>query len=188
MNFFNKILNFIVKASIPSFKFEDNKLHFKVRSEEFYEYNLGEYETKTRHDSFVLEAYTLSTNDIFLEYIRVDSNTQWNGQALSLFEGFFTEKLKINDFEVVEKKEIDLYTFKTYKINNSFVIHMIYIYSVDSDIIILDTKGNLYKNILFRLDGNYEYKFKNEEKGDINFNISMVKENCLRGFFGSSND
>ncbi len=185
MSFFKKIINFIAKASIPSFKFENNQLYFKLRNDEFYEYELVDYEIKTRHDSYIFEAYTLNTKDIFLEYIKVDVNTQWNGQALSLFEGFFKEKLNIGDIEVLEKKEIGTYTFKIYKLDDSFILHMIYIYSVSSDVIILDTKGDLYKNLLFRLDGKYEYRFDNEEKGDINFNISMVKENWLKGFFGS---
>lgn len=186
MSFFDKILKFIAKASIPTYKFEDDKLYFKVKSEEYYEYDLIEYDIKTRHDPFIMEAYTLTTKNIFLEYIKIEHNTQWNGQALSLFESFFVEKLNIKDFEVIEKKDIEHYTFKTYKINESFVIHMIAIYTVISDVIILDTKGDLYKNLLFRLDGNYQYKFDKEEKGDINFNISMVKDNCFKGFFGAS--
>ena len=186
MGFFNKIAKFIASASIPTYKFEDNKLIFKVKAEEFYEYDLSNYEIKTRHDSYVIEAYTLNNQDIFLEYIRLDNTTTWNGQALSLYESFFKEKLNIKEFNTMEKKELGNYVFKTYKINDSFVLHMIYIYTTNSDIIILDTKGNLYKNLLFRLDGKYEYKFENEEKGDINFNISLVKENSLKGFFNAS--
>lgn len=186
MNFFKKIVKFIKAASIPTYKFEDNKLIFKVKAEEFYSYELGEYEIKTRHDSYVLDAYTLNTQDIFLEYIRLDSNSSWNGQALSLYEGFLKEKLNFKEFEVIEKKAIANYTFKTYKIDDSFILHMIYLSSVVSDIIILDTKGNLYKNLLFRLDGHYEYKFEKEQKGDINFNISIVKENTIKGFFNAS--
>ena len=183
MGFLQKIAKFIATASIPTYKFEDNKLHFKVKSDEFYDYDLGEYNIKTRHDPFVLEAYTLDSKDIFIEYIRLDHSAQWNGLSLSFFETFFKEKLKIKEFEIIEKKEYGHYTFKTYKINDSFNIHMIFISTVVSDIMILDTKGNLYKNLIFRLDGNYEYKFENDEKGDINFNISMVKENSIRGFF-----
>lgn len=183
MNIFQKIIKFIVTASIPTFKFEDDKLHFKIKSDEFYEYDLGEYNIKTRHDPFVVEAYTLDSKDIFLEYIKLDNNAQWNGLSLSLFETFFKEKLKIDDLEVIEKKEHGHYTFKTYKLNNSFNIHLVFISTVSLDIMILDTKGYLYKNLLFRLDDNYKYKFDKEEKGDINFNISMVKENSIKGFF-----
>ena len=186
MGFFKNIVKFIKTASIPTYKFEDNMLIFKIKAEEFYQYNLENYEMKTRHDSYVLEAYTLHNKDIFLEYIRLDNNSQWNGQALSLYEGFMKEKLKIKDIQTIEKKEINSYTFKTYKINNSFILHMIYIYTAVSDIIILDTKGELYKNLLSKLDNDYLYKFENEEKGEINFNISMVKENTIRGFFNAS--
>jgi len=188
MGFFTKVLKFIAKASIPTYKFDDNKLYFKVKSEEFYEYELGEYDIKTRHDPFVLEAYTLGNKDIFIEYIKIDNNSQWIGHALSLYEGFFKEKLVIKSMDTIEKKEIGQYVFKTYKINDSFVLHLIYIYTAVLDVIILDTKGELYKQLLFRLDGNYEYKFDNEEKGDVNFNISMVKENCIRNFLRSDDE
>ncbi len=62
---------------------------------------------------------------------------------------------------------------------------MIHIYMVDTDIIIVDMKGELYKNLLFRLDGKYLYKYDKVEKGNVNFNISLVKENCLRSFFSA---
>ncbi len=186
MGFFSKIVKFIATASIPIYKFEDNKLIFKITADEFFEYELFEYEIKTRHDSYVIEAYTLNNQDIFLEYIKLDSNSQWNGQALSLYETFFKEKLNIKEFETIEKKEINNYTFKIFKVNDSFILHLIYIYTVNSDIIILDTKGKLYKGLLSRLDKFYKYNFPKEEKGDINFNISMVKENSLKGFFNAS--
>ena len=93
MGFFTKIAKYIAAASIPTYKFEDNKLIFKIESEEFFYYDLGKYEIKTRHDSYVLEAYTLQNNDISLEHVRLDNNSEWNGQALSLYEGFIKEKL-----------------------------------------------------------------------------------------------
>lgn len=185
MGFFQKIANFIAKASIPSYKFENNQLHFKLRNDEFFKYDLIDYEMKTRHDSYIMEAYTLSTQDIFLEYIRLDTSAAWRGQPLSLFEGFFKEKLKIRSFDVLENKEISNYTFKVYKIDDSFVFHMIYISTAVSDLMIIDTKGELYKDLIFRLDGKYTYKYDKEEKGSVNFNISMVKENCIKGFFNA---
>lgn len=91
-DFQKKVLDFIAKASIPLFKFENNHLFFKLKNDEFYEYELKNYDIKTRHDPFVLEAYTLNTEEIFLEYIRIDHNSRWNGQALSFYEGFFLKK------------------------------------------------------------------------------------------------
>lgn len=188
MGLLNTIIQFIAKASIPTFKFENNSLFFKLKNDDFYEYELDDYEIKTRHDPYVLEAYTLQTSTLFLEAIRTDSNTSWNGQALSLYEGFFKEKLHLRMMETIEKKEIGNYTFKVYKLDESFIVHMIYISFGMNEILILDTQGELYKNVLFRLDGKYIYKFQKEEKGNVNFNISLVKENCLRGFFNASND
>lgn len=186
MSFFKKIANFIAKASISTFKFENNQLCFKLKNDEFYEFDLVDYEIKTRHDSYIIEAYTLSTQRIFLEYIRLDSNTNWKGQPLSLYEKFLKEKLKIKELNVLEKKQINSYTFKTYKVDDDFVLHIIHISTVMDEVLIIDTKGDLYKNLLFRLDGKYIYKYDKEKKGNVNFNISMVKENCIKDFFNAN--
>lgn len=61
---------------------------------------------------------------------------------------------------------------------------MIYIYSPVLNIMILDTKGDLYKNLLLKLDSKYEYKYSSYNRGDVNFNISIVKENSIRSYFG----
>lgn len=188
MSFFKNILNFIKKASLPTFKFENNQLHFKLKNDDYFIYELGEYEIKTRHDSYVLEAYTLNNNELFLEYIRPDNIASWNGDFLGFYEDFFKEKLGIKTFKKLEELEVNNYTFKVFKIDNSFVLHTIYISTVISDIIIIDMKGNLYKNLLFRLEGKYDYNFEKEDKGSVNFNISLIKENCLRGYLGANND
>ncbi len=185
MGLFKKIIDFIKKVSIPSFRFEDNKLYFKLKDDSFYEYDLVDYDVKTRHDPYVIEAYTLNNNDIFLEYIKKSSHVDSIGEISSLYEGFFKEKLSIKSSQILENITIASYTFKTLKIDNSFVLHMIHIFMGNTDVIIIDMKGNLYKNLLFRLDGKYIYEYKNEEKGSVNFNISLVKENCIRGFLGT---
>lgn len=187
MSIFKKIINYISKASIPTYKFENNRLYFKLKNNDFYEYLLDDYDVKTRYDPYVIHAYTLKTQNIYLEYIKDDPNTQWNGQALSLYEGFLTEKLKIKDFTLLEKKEIENYTFKIYEIDESFIIHIIYIYGSSSNIIIIDAKGNLYKNLREKLDREYQYKYDDKEKGQINFDISLVRENNQRGYFGYQN-
>ncbi|WP_321314877.1 hypothetical protein [Halarcobacter sp.] len=184
MGILKKIADFIAKASMPTYKFENNKLFFKLSNDQYYEYELNDYDIKTRHDSYINEAYTLSTNDIFMEYIKCDQNVQWKGQALSIYEGFIKEKLNINELDTLEKKEIDNYIFKLYNVDNSFVLHMIYIYSPVLNIMILDTKGDLYKNLLLKLDSKYEYKYSTYNRGDVNFNISIVKENSIRSYFG----
>jgi hypothetical protein len=186
MGFFNKLLNMIASASLPTYKFENNKLQLKTDADNYYEYDLDEYDMKTRHDPFVLEAYTLTSKDIFIEYMKVDSNASWKGHALSLYESFFKEKLNVKQSETLEKKEMSNYVFQVIKINDSIVIHFIYIYTGNSNIIIVDMKGDLYQGLRIGFDKNYEYKYNNINRGEVNFNISMVKENCLRSFFGSN--
>jgi len=187
MGILQKIFKVIANASMPTYKFENNKLSFKLDSEDYFEYDLKNYDIKTRHDPFVLEAYTLNNDEIFLEYIKTDSSTSWNGQALSFYENFFKEKLQIRDFDTIENKEINNYVFKVKKIDEAFVLHIVYIWGANTDIIIVDMKGDLYKSLLTKLDSKYNYKFEEEEKGTVNFNISLVKENCLQGFFNGSN-
>lgn len=98
MSFFKNILNFIKKASLPTFKFENNQLHFKLKNDDYFIYELGEYEIKTRHDSYVLEAYTLNNNELFLEYIRPDNIASWNGDFLGFYEDFFQRKTRYQNF------------------------------------------------------------------------------------------
>ncbi len=187
MGFFNKVFKFIANASMPTYKFENNQIAFKTNTENYLEYDLGNYDMKTRHDPFVFEAYTISNEELFLEYVKTDNNTSWNGQAVSLYEDFFKSKLKLNSFETLEKKELGNYIFKVKKVNENFVLHLIYIWTVSTNIFIVDMKGNLYKKLLSELDSNYEYNFEKEEKASVNFNISIVKDNCLQGFFNASN-
>ena len=45
-----------------------------------------------------------------------------------------------------------------------------------------------WKKILqSEFDKEYTYNFDEKEKGNVNFNISLVKENCIQGFFNASN-
>lgn len=188
MGFIKDLFGNFMKLSRPVFSFVDNQLQFKINSDFFFKYTLEDYDVKTRHDPYIFEAYTLHNEDIFLEYIKDDFNTNWNGQALSLYEGFFKEKLRIYSWEVLESIDIDPYTFKTIKINNNFVLHIVYVYDISTNVIIIDTKGDLYKNLHVCLNANYEYKFANDLKGEINFNISLVKENSIKGFINANDN
>lgn len=186
MGIFQKIISAIANASMPIYKFENNQIAFKTESEEYIKYDLDVYDVKTRHDPFVVEAYTINNDEIFLEYVKTDTNIIWNGQALSLYEDFFKQKLQIKEFETLESKDISNYTFKVKKVDDSFILHIIYIWAANTDVFILDMKGDLYKKLLSEFEKGYSYKYDNEEKAHVNFNISLVKENCMQGFFNVS--
>lgn len=186
MGIFQKIISAIANASMPIYKFENNQIAFKTDSEEYVYHDLDVYDMKTRHDPFVVDAYTINNDEIFLEYVKTDTNTTWNGQALSMYEDFFKQKLQIKEFETLESKDISNYTFKVKKVDDAFVLHIIYIWAANTDVFIVDMKGNLYKKLLSEFEKEYTYSFDEKEKGNVNFNISLVKENCIQGFFNAS--
>lgn len=187
MGFFSKVADFIAKASIPIFKYENNSLHFKLSDGEIFFFELSEHSKKSNHDSYVQKAYTISSEDIFLEYVKLSANAQWRGLASSIFETTFKKKLNIQNLETIENKKIGNYIFTTKKVDESFVLHLIYISSSNEDTMIVDMKGELYKALLSKLDDSYTYNFENEEKGSVNFDISLVKENVIYKYIESNN-
>lgn len=186
MGFFNKIIKAIKQASVSTYSFENNNLKFLIDGDEFYIYELGQYDMKTRHDPYTMEAYTLKNSDVHVEFIRCDASIDWRGQPRSLYEGLMKEKLKVS-MELKERIEIDKYEFSTYKIDDNFILHFIYIWENQKNTFIIDTQGKLYTELLCKLKPTYTYNFDNEEKGSVNFDLSLVKNNAFEYYFKQSN-
>lgn len=184
---FKSVFKNIIDLSRPIFTFENNELKFKINSEYYYTFALNNYETKTRHDSYILEAYTISSDNLFVEYVHVDNDVIWNGLASSFFVNLFKEKLPINSMQVIEKKEFEHYKFITYKINDEFTLNFIYIYEINKDIFIIEKNAELYINLLQSFQKDYKYKFDKNQDLEFDINISIVKENALNGYFNLSN-
>lgn len=185
--FFKSVFKSIIDLSRPIFTFENNELKFKINSEYYYTFALNNYETKTRHDSYILEAYTINSDNLFVEYVHVDNDVTWNGLASSFFVNLFKEKLPINSMQVIEKKEFEHYEFITYKINDEFTLNFIYIYEINKDIFIIEKNAELYINLLQSFQKDYKYKFDKNQDLEFDINISIVKENALNGYFNLSN-
>ncbi len=183
MGFFNKIIKSIMQASLSTFTLENNQLKFLLGSDNFYLYDLNQYDMKTRHDPYALEAYTLKNSEIHLEFIKTDISASWKGQPRSLYEGLLKEKLSLKSMELLERFEIDRYEFSTYKINDAFVFHFIYIWESQKNVFVIDTQGNLYKALLSQLKSDYVDSFEDMEKGNVNFDISLVKNNAFEYYF-----
>lgn len=182
-NFFKSFIN----LSRPRFTFTDNKLIFKINSDIFYRYEIDNYDTKTRHDSYVLDAYTLNTKDLFLEHIHLDNDVSWEGLPSSIYLSFLKEQLKIKDIKQLEKKEFDGFDFITYEVDNHFVLNFIYIYEVNKDTFILDIKSELYENLLKNFDKEYEYRFEKNTNDVLSLDLSIVKQNAIYGYFKLDN-
>ena len=187
MGIIKNFLKSFIKLSRPRFTFTDNKLIFKINSDLFYEYAIENYETNTRHDSYVLDAYTLKSDEIFLEHIHVDNDVEWEGLPSSIYTSFLKEQLKFKNMEVLEKFEYDGFDFITYKLDNHFILNFIYIYEINKDTFILDVKSNLYTKLLKSFDSSYEYNYEKNSQEVLNLDISLVKQNAIYGYFKLDN-
>jgi len=188
MGFFKNLLNNIAKAARPIYTFKDNTLTFKISSEESHSYALEDYDLKSRHDPYVSEAYTLYNKDIFLEYIRIANDTTWNGSAINFYENMFKDELKIKTLKILEDFEVDTYVFKIFEIDEQFIVFFIYIYEVNKDVFIIDTKGELYNSLASKKIHDYVGKYQDSLKGDVNFNMSLVKQNSQHEYFTYERD
>jgi hypothetical protein len=173
----------IKKLSRPYFSLEENDLKFKIDSDTFYKFPIQNVETKTRYDSYVLEAYTLKADNLHIEYIHTEDDISWNGQALSFFKDLLKDNIKAKSMELLEQIEFSHYEFLVYKINDYFILNIIYIYEIDKEIFIIDTKGELYENLLKNFDKTYEYKFERKPIDFESLNLSLVKNNAMKSYF-----
>ncbi|MCT7637179.1 hypothetical protein PJV89_10515 [Aliarcobacter butzleri] len=183
------IFKTITKLSRPYVSLEENDLKFKIDSDNTFKYTLSNIDTKTRHDPYIIDAYTLSANEIYLEYIHTDIDVSWNGQALSFFIGLLKDNIKAKNFDLVEKEEFSHYEFLTYKVDNSYFLNVIYIYEVSKEVFIVDKKAELYEKLLKNFKKDYVYRF---EKNSNNIpkieNLSLVKNNAMNSYFAISSN
>jgi hypothetical protein len=173
----------IKKLSRPYFSLEENDLKFKIDTDTFYKFPVKNVETKTRYDSYVLEAYTLKADNLHIEYIHTEDDISWNGQALSFFKDLLKDNIKARTMELLEQIEFSHYEFLVYKINDYFILNIIYIYEINKEIFIIDTKGELYENLLKNFDKTYEYKFEKKPIDFESLNLSLVKNNAMKSYF-----
>lgn len=185
-NMISSLFKTITKLSRPYFSLEENDLKFKIDSDNFYLFPISSIETKTRHDPYVLEAYTINANGLHIEYIHTDSDVSWNGQALSFFTTLLRHDLRAKELRLLEKKEFSHYEFLVYEVDESYILNIIYIYEINKDIFIIDLKGELYENLLKNFQKDYVYEFKKNGNNLPKLNTSLVKNNALYSYFNTS--
>ena len=178
-SFFKTISTF----SRPYFSLEENHLKFKIDIDTFYSFPISNIEMKTRYDSYILEAYTLKADNIYMEYIHTQNDVSWNAQALSSFKDLLKDKIKAKSIDLLEKKEFGHYEFLVYKIDYNFILNLIYIYEINKEIFILDTNGQLYEDLLKNFDKTYVYKFDKNAIIFKDLNLSLVRSNATKNYF-----
>lgn len=186
MGLFKSFIKSMMKISRPIFSFDNNQLIFKIDSDSFYTYSLDSFETKTRHDSYVYEAYTLKTDNIYLEHINTDPDVDWNGAAQSYFFSLMKEKLNIKKAELLESYEFAHYEFGVYKMDDDYILNIIQIDEIDKNTFIIDLYGELYSNLLASLRRDYKYNYEKNKNLVLDLNFSLVKENAFYNYFSYS--
>ena len=181
---FKSVIKKITKLSRPNFSLIENQLVFKIDSDNFYKYPLDNIEIKTRHDSYIFDAYTLNSDNLYLEYIHLDNEAQWISSPLHNFVELMKSSLKIKNLEKIEDIEFEHYTFLTYEVDDEYILNLIYIYEMDKDIFIIDFKSDLYINLIKNFKNNYVFRFqRNSEISSLPLNFSLVKSNATKNYF-----
>ena len=173
----------VTKLSIPYFSLEENDLRFKITSDYSFKYPISNIETKTRHDAYVLDAYTLKTKEIYIEYIHTYSDATWNGQAFGHFLSLLKENIGAKRFELVDNYEFSHYQFQTYFVDGSYYLNVVYLYEMNKDIFVIDKKYSLFQALLKNFKKDYEYSFDEKFNLDLDFNFSLVKKNSINNYF-----
>lgn len=189
-NSLKSIVKSFTKLSRPVFNFQDNTLKFKINSDQFYTYTLEDFDTKTRHDPYTIQAYTLKSQNIFIEYIQTDIDVQWNALPSSLYIDLVKKKLNLKSMKVLEKYDFNNYEFITFKLDEHYILNFIYIFETNKDVFILDINSKLYTNLLKNFKKDYTYTHERNAEDNVDFNFSITRENNLNNYFsyeGSGN-
>lgn len=181
------IVKKIVKLHRPFFSLEENQLKFKIDSDIIYNYPIENMEIKTRHDSFVLEAYTISSEELYIEYIHTDPDAIWNNSSLSYFVDLLKKSVRTEKIELLEKKEFPHYDFSTYRIDDLYNLNIIHIYEENKEVFIVDMKSNLYEELLKRFEKMYNYDYEKNSDISLYLNMSLVRNNAIEHYFSLAN-
>ncbi len=173
----------VTKLSIPYFSLEENDLRFKISSDYSYKFPVSNIETKTRHDAYVLDAYTLKTNELYIEYIHTYQDTMWNGQAFGHFLSILKDDIKASSFELVDNYEYSHYEFKTYFVDKKYYLNIIYLYENSKEIFIVDKRDRLFSALLRNFKKDYHFDFEDKFNLDLNLSFSVVKKNATNNYF-----
>ena len=144
---------------------------------------LRRYSSGCRLNSYTLEDENKDYGKLFVEYIDLEQNCNWNGLPSSFFETSLKNELKLKSIKTVEEFDIKNYNFKTYKIDDNSYLSMIYIYGGSSEKFILDYEGKLYNKLLKSFNENYENRFLNEKRFQGKYNSSLVNKNIINNYY-----
>jgi hypothetical protein len=134
-------------------------------------------------NSYILKDDNKKYGNLFLENIELTNNCHWNGSASGFFTYELKTRMKFKSFELVDRFTKDYYEISTYKVNDEKYVSIIDMYTVNRDVLIIDNSGKLSQEIIKTLNPNFNFKYVNAPRTDIDYNFSLVKFNTFNGYF-----
>lgn len=171
-----------------SYNSENKQLNFAFNNGLLYTAALHNPKKRAQFDACSSFSYTLndsssSWGDVFIEHIGLHSNCKFNAESLGLFLYEFKEQLKLQKFEKLQTLVHDNYEFRTYKINDTYFVNFIFIYTSFDYTFIVDYEGKLSQALLQQFDASFESNFLNHPRFKANYDYSLVKMNVFKGYF-----
>lgn len=125
--------NISIDKNIVHLKFPNNDMHLQLKKPIIHKFN-----------RYVARAYTIEEGAYHIEYIRRESNVNWNGLASGYFRYHF-----IQEFKGAKTEEIlDLDNIKAYKyLYNAKYVYVISIHNVYENTFIVDYTGFITSKI-----------------------------------------
>jgi len=168
---------------------DKNFIYFPLENGEVKKITLSKPKYENTFSQCSQDTYKLSDENyeygkLFIEHISLEHSCSWNGLASGYFTYELKNRLKFNSFKLVNRFTKFNYEISTYKINDEKYVDIIDIFSVDSNILIIDNKGKLSSMLISKLDSKYEYKYLNEPRSDLDYNYSLVDNNMIFSYFG----
>lgn len=135
------------------------------------------------NNSYTILDKNLEYGNLFIEFISLENSCNWTGLPSSFFQTNLKYQLKLKDMRIVEEYDMDGFNFKTFLINNDSYLNMIYIYTSDKNIFILDSYGRLYDKLLKKFKPDYKNKYLAKKRFLNEYNDSLVKKNLINHYF-----
>ena len=186
-------LFFHAGCSTNTYQLSNNSLnlHLENKTKEPIKINIIKSIKKTQYDSKVLDGYTLDIKEsnfgkLYIEYITLLDKYTWGGFSRGFFTDLISKELNLNSMELIETTDVRNYEFTTFKINDSCILNIIFIWEVNQSTFIVDYDGlltNVLKEGFGITDTNMDRK-----KCSMSFQGSLTKSNITEHYFELVND
>ncbi len=184
------LLFFTACSSIMPYTYSSktDELKFKISDKNYLTKKLNNPQYIFTSDHCTDESYLLKEKRYFIEYISLSLHCSWNGLPDGYFEREFKSKLKLKSMVAVERIDIKNYSFSTFKINDKYSLNTITIYTTYSNTFIVDFEGELYTEILTKLNPKYQNKFQSMPRFTANYKYSLVDYNFFNSYFNRESE